>query len=318
MKPLSSKMKEAITGAELNSNGDYVLRGVHPRTIQALDDRGLITGYGYAGDLILATFGLKIRSELLNADSEWTVVDTAPVPTGWDKVGTSTEDTPAEDPEWRVPTTELSEGDVINNHGMLLRLENRARYVDTRTRETVITFDGVVTNMPDVTDAFMRRCALEDGTPERPVWRVQGNRLATWHRVSKAVIPPWYDMRTVVEYARDTQVPATEDTPGPVKLGPLDSRPRTNRSPMVATDTRTGGLVNIGDKVTDFRGETGYLTHISRAAVPGKSGKVCVASKPGDTMGAREYYDSVWNLAVSTLRPCGCVLTANQGDCTHP
>jgi hypothetical protein len=61
----------------------------------------------------------------------------------------------------------------------------------------------------------------------------------------------------------------------------------------------------------------GYLTYISRGARIGKSGKVCVAATPGDTLGAREYYDRVWNLAISTLRPCGCVITETQDDCTH-
>lgn len=79
-------------------------------------------------------------------------------------------------------------------------------------------------------------------------------------------------------------------------------------APMVAIDMRTDAIVEIGDTVTSFRGETATLQAITRAAVPGKSGKVSV--------GGREYYDKVWGLRIVALAPCGCVISASA-DCMH-
>ena len=58
---------------------------------------------------------------------------------------------------------------------------------------------------------------------------------------------------------------------------------------LQAVDLTTGQVVNPGDTVTDFRGETGVFRVATRVTGPG-SGKVVV--------NGREYYDRVWNLAV--------------------
>jgi hypothetical protein len=78
---------------------------------------------------------------------------------------------------------------------------------------------------------------------------------------------------------------------------------------MVATNRTTGEIVEPGATVTNFRGETGVFTYISRGAIPGKSGKVIVDG--------RETYDSVWDLKVTAMLPCGCVVD-ERNDCCHP
>ncbi len=73
---------------------------------------------------------------------------------------------------------------------------------------------------------------------------------------------------------------------------------------LYAVNGRTHAPVNIGDTVTNFRGETATLISLSRAQVPGKSGKVVVQwpmpSNPafGATHYQMEYYDKVFDLAV--------------------
>lgn len=82
-------------------------------------------------------------------------------------------------------------------------------------------------------------------------------------------------------------------------------------APMIAIDVKTGAIVNVGDTVTSFRGESGTLKMITRAALPGKSGKVIV-----DT-GKRfmpEHYDRVWGLRIVALQTCGC----HVDESTHP
>ena len=90
------------------------------------------------------------------------------------------------------------------------------------------------------------------------------------------------------------------------------------RVPAVATDRATGLIVEIGDTVMSFRGEPAILTYVSRAGLPGKSGKVCVRAvdAPDDTF-SREYYDKVFNLKVVSILSCGCVVS-EDADCVHP
>lgn len=59
---------------------------------------------------------------------------------------------------------------------------------------------------------------------------------------------------------------------------------------MHSINTDTGEVVEQGDTVTNFRGETGTYQGATRPRWPGKSGKVVV--------NGREYYDKVWNLTV--------------------
>jgi hypothetical protein len=96
-----------------------------------------------------------------------------------------------------VATTELVEGDRVQNYGMILRLTARREYPgDSEFQGVVVVFDGVVENYDEVNalaDAgddiarFIRGGVREDMArkgSDVPVWRVQGNRLATWLRVS--------------------------------------------------------------------------------------------------------------------------------------
>lgn len=132
MKPLSPAMKRAILGADIDVSGVGMLIGVHPRTMQALEDRGLIDTYGNAGDYRLTVTAIDMRTTMIrNARTTIDTVDMStkegraaaaaaaevildsmpdgwaghlipgaedaeatpePVPAGWDTVGTSTED----------------------------------------------------------------------------------------------------------------------------------------------------------------------------------------------------------------------------------
>lgn len=53
----------------------------------------------------------------------------------------------------------------------------------------------------------------------------------------------------------------------------------------------TDQIVNRGDTVTDFRGDTSTFSMATRARTPGRSGKVTVAE-------GGEYYDGVFGLEV--------------------
>jgi hypothetical protein len=102
-----------------------------------------------------------------------------------------------EAPTTYVPTTELAEGDVIHNYGMVLRLTNRREYpADSEYQGIVVVFDGVVENDAELIAAAkagddiakfiwsgVRADMVRKGSSV-PVWRVQGNRLATWLRVT--------------------------------------------------------------------------------------------------------------------------------------
>lgn len=81
---------------------------------------------------------------------------------------------------------------------------------------------------------------------------------------------------------------------------------------LIVTDEKSGEVVNDGDTVTDFRGDTARLIKATRARVPGKSGKVLV-ELPGTSDPYRdgrpirmEYYDKVFDLHVAGLLSCGC------------
>lgn len=90
------------------------------------------------------------------------------------------------------------------------------------------------------------------------------------------------------------------------------------RVPAVATDRKNGLIVEIGDTVTNFRGESAILTYVSRAGLPGKSGKVCVrAVDAPEGTSSREYYDRVWGLKIVSMLSCGCVVSEDT-DCIHP
>jgi hypothetical protein len=88
--------------------------------------------------------------------------------------------------EQLVNTHELSEGDVIMNHGMRIRLGERHEV--QRDGRTVVWFPGTVTNHNDVTDrdgqaVWPLTGLLKTSGPDAWQWTVQGNELATWHRV---------------------------------------------------------------------------------------------------------------------------------------
>jgi hypothetical protein len=96
-----------------------------------------------------------------------------------------------------VPTTELTEGDIIHSYGMVLRLTNRREYpAESAFQGVVVTFDGVLANDAEVIAAAkngddiakfiwssVRGDMIRKGS-DVPVWRVQGNRLARWLRVT--------------------------------------------------------------------------------------------------------------------------------------
>jgi hypothetical protein len=73
------------------------------------------------------------------------------------------------------------------------------------------------------------------------------------------------------------------------------------RPALFAFDEKSGKQVFEGDTVIDFRGETATVAKLSRAKVPGKSGKVVVTQ--GDSSPQREYYDGVFGLVVTDVPP---------------
>lgn len=72
------------------------------------------------------------------------------------------------------------------------------------------------------------------------------------------------------------------------------------RPALFAFDEKTGKQVFPGDTVTDFRGESATVATLSRATIPGKSGKVVVVQ--GNSY-QREYYDGVFGLVVTDVAP---------------
>lgn len=102
-----------------------------------------------------------------------------------------------ESPPAYVPTTELVEGDIIHSYGMVLRLTNRREYpAESEFQGVLVVFDGVIENYDEINrladggddiTRFIRGGVREDMARKGsnvPVWHVQGNRLATWLRVS--------------------------------------------------------------------------------------------------------------------------------------
>jgi len=71
------------------------------------------------------------------------------------------------------------------------------------------------------------------------------------------------------------------------------------RPALFAFNEKTGKQVFPGDTVTDFRGETATVATLSRACIPGKSGKVVVTQG----ISQREYYDGVFDLVVTDVAP---------------
>ncbi len=63
---------------------------------------------------------------------------------------------------------------------------------------------------------------------------------------------------------------------------------------LIARNVNTGEIVNVGDTITCFRGETWTLVSLDRAAEPGRSGKV--TARQGDW--SHSYYDKVFDLVV--------------------
>lgn len=102
----------------------------------------------------------------------------------------------------RASTDRLREGDVLTHYGMVLRLEARTVYPNTRfgsgpgMTHTVYAFDGIVQNMDEVmADGRVPPSALhrygEDcrTVVRRDVWRVQGSDLATWSIIKRGPMP---------------------------------------------------------------------------------------------------------------------------------
>lgn len=80
----------------------------------------------------------------------------------------------------------------------------------------------------------------------------------------------------------------------------------TKRPTLFAFNATSGEPVNIGDTVTSFRGEKATVTSLSRAVIPGKSGKVVVRwieKSSGPTDYESEYYDGVFDLVVTDVAP---------------
>jgi hypothetical protein len=77
------------------------------------------------------------------------------------------------------------------------------------------------------------------------------------------------------------------------------------RSRWFAVDEKTGERVNVGDKVTTFRGEELEFAGISQYPTYGKSGKILVkdpAIAEGDHFRTQEYYPSVINVKLDRER----------------
>jgi hypothetical protein len=98
------------------------------------------------------------------------------------------------------------------------------------------------------------------------------------------------------------KVPADGLNVGP-KVG---AKRAATRPVLIAHDETTGAVVNIGDTVTSFRGETAKLYSLNRPKGDGRSGKVSViwddrAESVSGIPGNNEYYDGVFNLVVSVV-----------------
>jgi len=65
---------------------------------------------------------------------------------------------------------------------------------------------------------------------------------------------------------------------------------------MKAFKEGTDEWVQLGDTVTDFRGDTAVLTCCTRVRGDGRTGKVCVRWDSTDRVS--EYYDTVFDLEV--------------------
>ena len=94
--------------------------------------------------------------------------------------------------EWNVPTTELAEGNIVLDHGMILLLVNRREYpAESQEQGPCVTFRGVVLNIDEIREDAAKGDAIARfivGSVWRnnsvvPQWTVQGNRLAGWGRV---------------------------------------------------------------------------------------------------------------------------------------
>ena len=79
------------------------------------------------------------------------------------------------------------------------------------------------------------------------------------------------------------------------------------RPTLYAYNEKTGEQVNVGDTVSSFRDELATVVSLSRATIPGKSGKVVVEWHGETPSGARgyeqEYYDGVFGLVVTDVPP---------------
>lgn len=93
-----------------------------------------------------------------------------------------------------VSTTELNEGEVVYNEGMVIRLGERKE--GSRDGQRVVWFIGSVLNRQELTDPVSGRAVwpltglLTTSGEHAWEWTVQGNGLATWHRVMCS----WYAM----------------------------------------------------------------------------------------------------------------------------
>ena len=90
--------------------------------------------------------------------------------------------------------------------------------------------------------------------------------------------------------------------------GPTGAKRAATRPKLVAHDL-TGNVVNIGDTVTSFRGETATLYSLNRPKGDGRSGKVSViwdGRLSGSIPGNNEYYDGVFNITVSVAHCESC------------
>lgn len=111
-----------------------------------------------------------------------------------------------------VDTTELADGEIIAHHaaGLVLWLAGRREYPGTGGL-TAVAFEGLVMNWADVDDAWVRGACMDSGTgtPDRPVWTVQGNELARWLRVRCAYFALCeYPATTVLDCGPVGDIPA--------------------------------------------------------------------------------------------------------------
>jgi hypothetical protein len=79
-----------------------------------------------------------------------------------------------------VPTTDLEKGDVVESHGMLIRLGAK----HTSYRPGVVYFEGEVLNRESFAPGGERQDAFIYNHSAHG-WTVQGNALRSWWRVSR-------------------------------------------------------------------------------------------------------------------------------------